>query len=92
MDYYDCEPDYDVYEKDREWIALEERLDDTSLCVKEIVEMLYSTREIDIGKLDDAMARLCDNVHLDVPDGAPLVRRVRSELFNFAVDVSKNVI
>lgn len=54
-----------------------------------IIEMLYSREKLEVAKLEDHLDEVCHALGLKLPAEMPNVERKRSEIFNFAVGLTR---
>src|SRR5271165_3976906 len=88
FDPFDNEP----YEPDcRVCMQLGATIDEATKYVKEILVMLYDTRELDIAKLDDSLGQLCDCLGIELPMGVPMVKRKETQIFEFATELARSI-
>lgn len=80
------EYDYDPYE-DYVHIDELEKYDEAKGFLEEILRHIYTTGDIEL--LEDQLEELCAVFDLKIPKSAPKLQKKRSELFDFAVQLSQ---
>jgi hypothetical protein len=72
------------FEECRDYIDAAGKLGEIEKGIKQLISIIYGEEEINLGKLDDALASICDYCDVELPATLPSVRRSRSELFEMA--------
>lgn len=55
----------------------------------EVIKMLYGKDRLDVDKLEDHLDEVCHVLGIKLPSETPTVERKRSELFSFAMELTR---
>ena len=81
----DVEPEYSCHQCDEK----DKEIDHMADHMKAIIEMLYGKDRLDVAMLEDHLDEVCHCLGLKLPAEMPNVERKRSEIFNFAVGLTR---
>lgn len=81
----DVEPEYTCYACDEKDKQIEFIADQMTA----VIGLLYGKEKLDVAVLEDHLDEICHALDLKLPAEMPNIERKRSELFNFACDLTR---